>query len=1009
MRFVDKAEDCESRTKTLIDRFEQSIKEIVSVPRQERTYANTFEALEVAEEYYQTEENSITFPSSVSTCKALRDKSNEAQEKFSEYMINTYMREDLYLVFAEWVKDHPNYATELASPQQVRLVDKTIEGFEKNGLALPSDKRDKLKEIKTEISKLGIEFSKNVAEDTTKLSFSRQQLEGIPKDILDSLEKDGDNLFVTVKHPDVGNVAKYCSVSDTRRALDKAYASKCMAQNIPILESVLKLRYDAAQLLGKTSWSEVVTQYLMSKNSTNVTSFQKRMIDLLRPFGEKELETLIALKKSDYEARGLTGFDGRLNSYDYQFYNNLMLVRNFDVDNNLVKEYFPMEVVTAGLFKAYETLLGVRFEQQPQSSFPVWHEDVQLFSVTDQVSNQVIGYFFLDLFPREGKYTHFAVFPLQAGFARNGVSQLPVAAMVCNFTKSTETAPSLLTHDEVVTYFHEFGHVMHNMSSKVEYSKFAGTSVERDFVEAPSQLFEFWCWNATVLPTLSGHYKDNSKKLPTELLNKMLAAKNLNISLFYLRQLLFSTFDQRIHSCDTSAFGNTAATFGHMFGYDAGYYSYMWSEVFSADIFSKFEAGGVMNPELGMQLRQKVLSVGGSQDSSVTLNNFLGRDPEEVHFLKSIGYGVIGGIGNSATYITPISVLQKWFPDRKGLVGCLFFTIILLMSFVFRFPPPGFNPKKQKEVTEQGVIVMTESSVSNPLKSSTAIEILDRQEEVLEEMTEGKDIIETLKSLEFIQIFLIYMSSTIFNQVLTSRFSNLLQDVYLVSADFASSMVSVTGAFNLAGQLIFPLISDYFKRTRCIALIFTVKVMAIVMFTFVNRTQNVVGALVLGWTVFFGIGATYGLLPAVMSDIFGVRKISAVYGLLLSSLCISGVGGGLVFNAIYGHLLSKGYSIIESYNINIYWILVLTFAGWSLMWFVRYAPQDKFFPAIPGQIIRIRMFRRMIRLGKSTGLEILTKNQEAREWKEFITKKEEEMIYDGTLPSSTSNTPVESS
>ncbi|MGH7723797.1 MAG: M3 family metallopeptidase, partial [Candidatus Eiseniibacteriota bacterium] len=234
--------------------------------------------------------------------------------------------------------------------------------------------------------------------------------------------------------------------------------------------------------------------------------------------------------------------------------------------------------------------------------------------------------------------------------------QIPVSCMVCNFTKPTEKDPSLLTHDEVETYFHEFGHVMHNLLTESKYDYFSGTSVYRDFVEAPSQMLENWVWNADVLQTLSGHYQDHSKKLPRDLLDRMIEAKNLDNGLKYSRQAFFALTDMNYHTKPTTnttdvwhdgmknIFGIAAqpgtheeATFGHLFGYEAGYYSYLWSEVFAADMFSRFKAEGVMNPKTGMAYRKDILAPGGSKEPMDLLKSFLGREPNQEAFLEHIG------------------------------------------------------------------------------------------------------------------------------------------------------------------------------------------------------------------------------------------------------------------------------------------------------------------------------------------------------------------------------------
>lgn len=283
---------------------------------------------------------------------------------------------------------------------------------------------------------------------------------------------------------------------------------------------------------------------------------------------------------------------------------------------------------------------------------------MQQFEVYDKESNQFMGHFYLDLHPRDGKYGHAAEFDIQKGCNTNSGRQYPAAAMVANFTKPTDTKPSLLKFNEVETYFHEFGHVMHELCTISKYYRFSGTSVERDFVEAPSQMLENWCYEPVVLARLSGHYEDLSKPLPDDLREKLIKAKYANEALKNRRQLHFGTFDMTVHTLsgpvDTAQLWtkfmteialtpnqpgtNGAAGFGHiMGGYSAGYYGYLWSKVYSSDMFTRFKKEGVLNPKAGRDYRNYILAPGGTRDAMDCIKQFLGRDPNEEAFLEEIG------------------------------------------------------------------------------------------------------------------------------------------------------------------------------------------------------------------------------------------------------------------------------------------------------------------------------------------------------------------------------------
>jgi thimet oligopeptidase len=326
--------------------------------------------------------------------------------------------------------------------------------------------------------------------------------------------------------------------------------------------------------------------------------------------------------------------------------------------------------VTTELLAIYQQLLGLKF-RQVSPDVDVWHSDVSCFAVHDQQDeDRVLGYFYLDLLPREGKYSHAALFPLSPGCEYAGERVPAVCALVCNFTRPSAVngRPSLLTHDEVITYFHEFGHCMHHIcADKPRFARFSGTSVERDFVECPSQMLENWCWEAEVLKRLSNHWESPGLHLSDDLIAKLLASRNADEGLHTVQQLIYADFDQAIHSNMQSPpnsdgrwlaelyanmyikytegrLGVTPGTsmpasFGHLVGYSASYIGYLWSEVYSADAFmSRFkESGKLMDPLVGREYREKILAPGGSLDGVDMITNFLGREPKIDSFLKLKG------------------------------------------------------------------------------------------------------------------------------------------------------------------------------------------------------------------------------------------------------------------------------------------------------------------------------------------------------------------------------------
>jgi metallopeptidase MepB len=579
----------------------------------------------------------IGFYQAVSTDKALRDASTEAEKLLDDFGIESSMREDVFkLVNAVAEKK------ESLDPESQRLLEKDHKSYIRNGLGVPAGpKRDRFKEIKKRLSEISIVFQKNLNEEAGGIWFTPEELDGVPEDLIASLKKgEGENegkVWLTFKYPDLFPTLKYANNAETRKRVFVENENKCN-QNVPLFREAILLRDEAARILGYKNHAEFRIEDKMAKTPKTVDDFLSDLRSRLTAGGKAEIGKLLELKKQDLKERGINdGTDSHYFLWDHRYYDRLMLEKDYSLDQQKIAEYFPLQTTIQGMLKIFEELFGLVFveivgkdrdalAESGKGSDITWHEDVQVFSVWDDEGegSEFVGYLYLDLFPRDGKYGHAANFNLQPGFIdENGKRRYPATALVCNFSKPTPKKPSLLKHDEVVTLFHELGHGIHDLVSRTTYSRFHGTNTVRDFVEAPSQMLENWCWTPAQLRSLSHHYsylspdyeaaykeaagesERPSQQIPHEYITSLINTKHVNDALFNLRQLHFGTFDMTVHepashedieklditttynklrkeiaqldgpevldARDDWTWGNGQATFGHLIGgYDAG-------------------------------------------------------------------------------------------------------------------------------------------------------------------------------------------------------------------------------------------------------------------------------------------------------------------------------------------------------------------------------------------------------------------------------------------------------
>jgi len=642
--FDQNAEQITAICQAKMQSFLKTIDEIEALPLENTTFENSLLRLEMASAQFMNDVNPINFLKYVSSDEKARSAADRCETDVSQMFVDVYGREKLF----RRIKTLEPKASSLDLITQ-KLLEEALVAFKRNGLELAEAERKIYLEKKKQLVKLEAEFSTNLVEWKAHLDLTLDELDGMTESYIKALEKTPEGKYrVTLAYPHYVPFLDNAKNAEARKKLEFLYGQKGGTKNRDLLEKAIHLRHELAQMLGFKTHADFVLDRRMAKTRKQVEPFLLKLKTKLQRKAKVDLGRLLKLKKKD-EPNAT-----KIHSYDWRYYENELKKTEYQVDHQEIKKYFPIETVLRGMFGIYETLLGVTFAES--KSLKTWHPDVKGYEVLQDGSP--IAYFLMDLYPRQGKYGHAAAFTLVSGHRKSNLNyQAPVSSIVANFSPPSKDEPSLLEHSEVETLFHEFGHIMHQILTKAKYASQSGTSVKTDFVEAPSQMLESWVWEKVPLQKLSGHYKDPSKKLPDALITQLVSAKLVNASIRYLRQVSFSLIDLKYHtqgSVDsTKEYAKIIkqtmlvpiqegtmpqAGFGHLMGgYDSGYYGYLWSEVYAADMYTRFEKEGLLDPKTGLDYRRWILEKGGEKEPMDLIIGFLGRKPTLDAFFTSIG------------------------------------------------------------------------------------------------------------------------------------------------------------------------------------------------------------------------------------------------------------------------------------------------------------------------------------------------------------------------------------
>lgn len=635
------------------------------------TYESTFHALEESTDSLYRAWGRINHLDSVLNSETQREALNKMLPAVTEFSSGIPLDSELWSI----LKTFQNSSTiKTLSAVKQRHIDETCASFINAGADLPNDKKERYATIQAELSQKTQKFSENVLDSTNDWELvitNKSRLIGLPDSALEASRQDAlakgygteeaPKYRFTLQLPSYLPVMQYTEDDSLRKELwegSKTVGAKDGYDNSDLIREIITLRQEKSQILGYDSFADWTTNRRMAKNGTTALTFVEDLHAKIKaPFDQEcvELQT--------YKATKANGSVAPLEPWETTYWAEMRRKEEYDFDEEELRPYFPLDKVMSGMFDLASRLFKVTITEVPEIS--TWHEEVKFYELRDSITEELLGSFYADWHPRESKRGGAWMNCLETGLpAISGKDREPHLGLICgNMTKPVGDTPALMTHNEVLTIFHEFGHLIHQLFSDVEVKALSGTNVAWDFVELPSQLLENFCWNRESLDFFARHHETGAP-IPEELFNKMIAARNFMSASGFMRQLAFGKLDLELHHNSTleldkeweavdkeiisdylvplaTPSASIVRRFSHLFssatGYSAGYYSYKWAEVLDADAFTKFEDEGVLNPETGLKYRKTILSKGNSEDPAVLYKNFMGRAPSQEALLKREG------------------------------------------------------------------------------------------------------------------------------------------------------------------------------------------------------------------------------------------------------------------------------------------------------------------------------------------------------------------------------------
>ncbi len=650
--FAVSAQEINARAADAIEQAKKAVSAIIAVKDTERTFDTIARAIDTASSNFRMRAWGIATLGYVHPNADVRDAASQAQVTLEKVAIDLFgHNHKLYHVFKLYYDQVA--CNEHLTDQERYFLDETMHSYKRNGLDLPDDKRAQVVQLEKELGELSVAYMNNANTDASFITATGDQLSGVAQDVIAGLRRTEDgNYRVGVDYPTYFAVMEHCTIAETRKRLHKAYQNRAYPKNSAVLDAIIKKRDQLAKVLGYPSFAHLNLDDEMAKTPEVAHAF----ITELSEKAAKKSDLEFAQLKADLAPSVTLSPDGKMYPWDAAFAKAWYKKKHYQLDDRKVSEYFPMQQTIDRLLKIYETFFDLSMKQEHMGG--LWIDDLILVTVRTQKDNQLLGYLILDLHPRANKYTHACHIGLVPALLKKDGALVPALSVVlANFPKPTATKPALLLHDDVKTFFHEFGHAIHEILGATHLASQSGTNVKTDFVEMPSQMLEEWMYDADILKQVSGHYQTH-EPLPQEIIDTIVALKNFSSGKFIEGQSYYALFGLDIFGPgehkDVDALRQSLylktnkhyvfdhethmqASFGHLIGYGARYYGYLWSKVYALDLFDYIKQFGLLNPAIGTVYAHKVLGKGGSVPPMKLLVDFLGREPNQKAFLKDLG------------------------------------------------------------------------------------------------------------------------------------------------------------------------------------------------------------------------------------------------------------------------------------------------------------------------------------------------------------------------------------